>query len=43
MLGDGVLACFYRPVGGGFELPFCLGVGNLPIKKIVQGDGQAWN
>ena len=35
--GDGVLARFYRPGGGGFELFFCPGVGNSPIKKIAQG------
>ena len=45
--GGGVLARFYRTRGGGFELFFALGVGNLPIKKIAPGfcpgDGQAWN
>ena len=44
----GVLAHFYRPGGGGFELLFCPGVGNSPIKKLPggfawRGDGQAWN
>ena len=44
----GVLALFYRPGGGGFELLFCPGVGNSPIKKITRGfcpggHGQAWN
>ena len=33
--GGGVLARFYRPMGGGFELSFCPGVGNMPIKKIA--------
>ena len=45
--GDGVLARFHRPGGGGFELFFARGVGNSPIKKIARGfcpgDGQAWN
>ena len=44
---DLVLARFYRPGGGGFELLFCPGVGNSPIKKIAwrfaRRDGQAWN
>ena len=31
------LARFYRPGGGGFELFFCLGVGNSPIKKLPGG------
>ena len=39
----GVLARFYRPGGGGFELFFARGVGNSPIKKIARGNGQAWN
>ena len=39
----GVLARFYRPGGGGFELLFARGVGNSPIKKIAWEDGQAWN
>ena len=43
MPGGGVLARFYRPGGGGFELLFCPGVGNAPIKKVARGDGQAWN
>ena len=33
----GVLARFYRPGGRGFELSFCTGVGNSPIKKIAWG------
>ena len=41
--GGGVLARFYRPGGGGFELFFARGMGNSPIKKISRGDGQAWN
>ena len=32
----GVLACFYRPEGGGFEL-FLSGGGNSPIKKNCLG------
>ena len=35
--GGGVLARFYRPGGGGFELSFCPGVGDSPIKKIARG------
>ena len=42
-----VLARFYRPGDGGFELFCCPGVGNSPIKKLpggfARGDGQAWN
>ena len=37
MPGGGVLARFYRPGDGGFELFFCPGVGEFPIKKIAQG------
>ena len=37
--GGGVLARFIGPGGGGFELFFDRGVGNLPIKKIARGDG----
>ena len=39
MPGGGVLARFYRPGGGGFELLFCPGVGNSPIQKIARGEG----
>ena len=35
--GGGVLAHFYRFGGGDFELLFCPGVENLPIKKIAMG------
>ena len=35
--GGGVLARFYGPGDGGFELFFCPGVGNLPIKKNCPG------
>ena len=35
--GDGVLARFYGPGGGGFDLFFYPGVGNSPIKKIAMG------
>ena len=35
--GGGVLARFYRPGGGGFELFFARGVGNLLIKKVARG------
>ena len=35
--GGGVLARFYGPGGGSFELYFCLGVGNSPIKNIARG------
>ena len=42
----GVLARFYRPGGGAFEL-FLPGGGNLSIKKFpggfARGNGQAWN
>ena len=45
-LGGGVLARFYRPGGGGFEL-FLPGGRNSPIKKMsgdfARGDDQAWN
>ena len=47
--GVGVLARFYRPGGGGFELFFTRGWGIGPSKKIARGfcsgggDGQAWN
>ena len=34
-LRGGVLACFYRSEGGGFELFFARGVGNSPNKKIA--------
>ena len=37
MPGGGVFARFYRPGGGGFELLFCAGAGNSPIKKIARG------
>ena len=40
---DGVLARFYRPGGGGFELLSCPGVGNSPIKKIAWGGGGKWS
>ena len=45
----GVLVCFYRPGGGGFELFFAQGWGICPSKKLPGvlpgggGDGQAWN
>ena len=41
----GVLAHFYRPGGGGFELLFCPGGGEFAHQKIApgEGDGQAWN
>ena len=39
----GVLARFYRPRGGGFELLFCPGGGKFAHQKIAQGDDQAWN
>ena len=42
MPGGGVLARFYRPESGGFELFFARRVGNSPIKKLP-GGGQAWN
>ena len=35
--GGGVLARFYRPGDGGFELFFAQGVGNSPIKKLPRG------
>ena len=41
-----VLARFYRPRGGGFELFFAQGVGNSPIKKIALGfcpGGGGWS
>ena len=42
--GGGVLARFIGPGGRGFELSFCPGVGNSPIKNLPEeGDGQAWN
>ena len=37
MPGAGVLAPFDRPGGGGFELLFCPGVGNSPIKNARGG------
>ena len=37
MSWGGLLARFYRPGGGGFELFFARGVGNSPIKKIARG------
>ena len=36
-LAGGVLARFYRPGSGSFELLFCTGVGNSPITKIGLG------
>ena len=33
----GVLACFYRPGGGGFELFFCPGGGEFAHQKIAWG------
>ena len=43
----GVLACFYRHGGGGFELFFAWRWGIRPSKKLpggfALGDGQAWN
>ena len=43
--GGWILARFYRPRGGGFELFFWPGVGNLPIKKIagVLPGGGGWS
>ena len=42
--GGGVLARFYKPRGGSFELFFCPG-GNSPIKKIARGfaRGGGWS
>ena len=45
----GVLARFYRPGGGGFELLFFLGGGEFAHQKLPGGfalrgrDGQDWN
>ena len=41
--GGGVLARFIGPGSGVLNSFFARGVGNSPIKKIAQGDGQAWN
>ena len=38
--GAAVLACFYRPGGGGFELFCCPGMENSPIKKVPGGFAQ---
>ena len=35
--GWGFSSFFIGPGGGGFELLFCPGVGNSPIKKIARG------
>ena len=32
-----MLAHFYRPKGGGFELLFCPGVGNSASKEVAPG------
>ena len=43
--GVGFKLVFIGPGGGGFELLFCPGVGNSPIKKIAKGfcPGGGWS